>query len=150
MRNYYIPFLAISLAVCCIVTSGCKAKKEEPRATEEEISMGETSVAPVTEEATQAQVQGMDEANMVETIPPTAAPQVPEKPKASVATEKVSREKEIQRALKNAGFYTGAIDGKIGPNTKKAIQEFQKSKGLTADGKVGSRTWAALEKYLGQ
>jgi peptidoglycan hydrolase-like protein with peptidoglycan-binding domain len=55
---------------------------------------------------------------------------------------------EIQTALKNAGFYSGSIDGKIGPKTKAAIEEFQKSKGLTADGKVGPKTWQALGAYL--
>ena len=55
---------------------------------------------------------------------------------------------EIQTALKNVGFYSGEIDGKIGPNTKKAIIEFQKSQGLSADGKVGVKTWAALAKFL--
>ena len=55
---------------------------------------------------------------------------------------------EIQTALKNAGFYTGAIDGKIGPMSKKAITEFQKANGLNADGKVGPKTWALLSVYL--
>jgi N-acetylmuramoyl-L-alanine amidase len=52
--------------------------------------------------------------------------------------------------LKNAGFYTGMVDGKIGPRTKKAIEEFQKFKGLKVDGKVGPKTWAELEGYLVQ
>lgn len=55
---------------------------------------------------------------------------------------------EIQTALKNAGYYTGLIDGKIGPLTKKAIEEFQKANGLKADAKVGPKTWAALSAYL--
>lgn len=55
---------------------------------------------------------------------------------------------QIQAALKNAGFYTGVIDGKKGPLTKKAIVEFQKAKGLTADGKVGPKTWGMLSAYL--
>jgi peptidoglycan hydrolase-like protein with peptidoglycan-binding domain len=58
------------------------------------------------------------------------------------------RGKDIQTALKNSGFYTGAIDGKIGPKTKSAIMEFQKAKGLKPDGRVGPKTWAELEKYL--
>ncbi len=55
---------------------------------------------------------------------------------------------EIQTALKNSGFYAGAIDGKKGPMTTKATEEFQKAKGLQADGKVGPKTWAALSSYL--
>jgi murein L,D-transpeptidase YcbB/YkuD len=60
---------------------------------------------------------------------------------------KVSPEK-IQRALKSAGVYTGLVDGRIGPGTKEAIIEFQKSHGLKADGVLGRRTWEALKKYL--
>lgn len=55
---------------------------------------------------------------------------------------------EIQTALKNAGFYSGSIDGKIGPKTKKAIEEFQKANGLKADGKVGPKTWEALSSKV--
>jgi peptidoglycan hydrolase-like protein with peptidoglycan-binding domain len=54
---------------------------------------------------------------------------------------------EIQTALKNAGFYTGNLDGKIGPKSKKAIEDFQKANGLKVDGKVGPKTWEALNKY---
>ena len=56
--------------------------------------------------------------------------------------------REIQAALKNAGFYTGIIDGKKGPLTKKAVEDFQKTNGLDADGKVGPKTWAVLSQYL--
>lgn len=54
---------------------------------------------------------------------------------------------EIQTVLKNAGFYTGNIDGKIGPKSKRAIEDFQKANGLKADGKVGPKTWEAMSKY---
>ena len=57
---------------------------------------------------------------------------------------------EVQTALKNAGFYTGAIDGKMGPNSDKAIKDFQVANGLKADGVVGSKTKALLAKYLTQ
>lgn len=58
------------------------------------------------------------------------------------------RTRQIQIALRKAGFYTGNIDGKIGPRTKKAIIAFQKSKSLKADGIVGQKTWEELSKYL--
>ena len=54
---------------------------------------------------------------------------------------------EIQTALKNAGFYNGNIDGKLGPKSKKAIEDFQKANGLKADGKVGAKTWEAMSKH---
>ncbi len=56
--------------------------------------------------------------------------------------------KEVQTALKKAGFYDGAVDGKIGKNTKKAITEFQKANGLVADGIVGKKTSEKLRQYL--
>ncbi|UCC94888.1 MAG: peptidoglycan-binding protein [Candidatus Omnitrophota bacterium] len=56
--------------------------------------------------------------------------------------------KQIQSILKDAGFNPGPIDGKMGPKTKRAIQEFQKSKGLVSDGKVGSATQRELHKYI--
>jgi peptidoglycan hydrolase-like protein with peptidoglycan-binding domain len=55
--------------------------------------------------------------------------------------------REIQHALKNAGFYQGAIDGKLGPLTREAIREFQRVHGLTDDGIVGRLTWAKLSAY---
>ncbi len=55
---------------------------------------------------------------------------------------------EIQTALKNAGFYTGIVDGKVGPMTRKAIEEFQKAKSLIVDGKIGPKTWSVLSVYL--
>jgi peptidoglycan hydrolase-like protein with peptidoglycan-binding domain len=42
----------------------------------------------------------------------------------------------------------GGIDGKIGPLTRKAIEDFQKANNLKVDGKVGPKTWAVLEKSL--
>jgi len=53
--------------------------------------------------------------------------------------------KEMQQLLKNAGFNPGAIDGKLGPNTEKALKAFQKARGLAVDGICGPKTWAALK-----
>ncbi len=56
--------------------------------------------------------------------------------------------RELQKALKVAGFYTGKLDGKVGPKTKAAVVDFQKSHGLTADGIVGQKTWSELKVYI--
>ncbi len=55
---------------------------------------------------------------------------------------------DVQTALKNAGFYKGSVDGKIGQQTKKAIESFQRKHNLTADGIIGRRTWEELKVYL--
>lgn len=52
--------------------------------------------------------------------------------------------REVQRRLKQWGYYTGAVDGVFGAGTKKAVIAFQKKNGLTADGVVGMATYKAL------
>lgn len=52
--------------------------------------------------------------------------------------------KEVQRRLKEWGYYSGAVDGIFGAGTKQAVIAFQKKNGLTADGVVGKATFAAL------
>ena len=56
--------------------------------------------------------------------------------------------KQIQKALKNAGFNPGPVDGRCGTQTRLAVKEFQKVNNLNTDGKVGKQTWALLEPYL--
>jgi murein L,D-transpeptidase YcbB/YkuD len=56
--------------------------------------------------------------------------------------------KQIQLALRNAGYNPGPIDGKMGKQTRQAIKAFQKANGLTPDGKVGRKTWELLRQYL--
>lgn len=56
--------------------------------------------------------------------------------------------RQIQAALKNAGYQPGPIDGKIGKQTKEAIKAFQQANKLEVDGKVGQSTWNLLKDYL--
>lgn len=55
--------------------------------------------------------------------------------------------KAIQQALKNAGFYQGPLDGKMGPQTREAVRQFQRTHGLSEDGVAGRKTWAKLSTY---
>ena len=52
--------------------------------------------------------------------------------------------KKVQKRLKALGYYSGSIDGDYGNGTKKAVTNFQKRNGLTANGKVNSKTLAKL------
>lgn len=58
--------------------------------------------------------------------------------------------KELQTLLDKHGFPCGEIDGIFGPATDTAVRSFQKANGLTVDGKVGEKTWAALRKEPGE
>jgi peptidoglycan hydrolase-like protein with peptidoglycan-binding domain len=49
----------------------------------------------------------------------------------------------LQSALNRQGANV-AVDGSFGPNTERAVRDFQRRKGLSADGVVGPRTWGAL------
>ena len=53
------------------------------------------------------------------------------------------RVKTVQYLLRARG-YSVTVDGAFGPGTQSAVQSFQTSKGLTADGIVGAQTWEAL------
>lgn len=66
--------------------------------------------------------------------------------------EKISAmsSRDIQAALKEAGYYEGPIDGKLGPKSRKAIRDFQTNRGLTVDGVAGTNTKKALLQYLVQ
>ncbi len=76
-----------------------------------------------------------------------------EKSDADATSKKVTNvskatKKQIQAALKNAGFYNGPVDGKFGQLTTTAVKEFQKANNLKDDGKVGQQTWAKLSEHL--
>ena len=54
----------------------------------------------------------------------------------------------LQTKLANKGYDLGSygVDGDFGKATEAAVKKFQKDNGLTADGIVGAKTWAALEQ----
>jgi len=57
------------------------------------------------------------------------------------------RTNALQKALKNAGYYQGSVDGKIGTGTIDAIRRFQADNGLDPDGVCGRKTWSKLKSY---
>jgi peptidoglycan hydrolase-like protein with peptidoglycan-binding domain len=57
--------------------------------------------------------------------------------------------RQIQELLEMLGHGTGGVDGVLGPKTQAAIESFQRSAGLTVDGKVGPNTRGQLSAALG-
>lgn len=147
MRQYKIAL--VGLLVLALFTTGCFKKK----AAQTNFAEGGFDSLSSTEDLAQLppQVSASNQQASIEILPVETSPVT--QPTAAltaltVVTDSLSREQKIQAALKNAGFYNGAIDGKIGPASRGAIEAFQKQNGLTVDGKVGPKTWAALEPYL--
>ncbi len=66
---------------------------------------------------------------------------------ADNAIAPLSSIKDIQTFLNCNGFNPGPIDGLSGSRTDGAIKSFQKTVGLTADGKVGPATKQAMRSY---
>ena len=140
MKKFLVVMVVMAFAVTMF---GCGKKEtameetNEPMTMEALSTMNVAQVSPAvkaTETVAQVAQTATTQASQLAALPPAG----PYKPTGQ----------DIQTALKNAGFYAGTVDGKIGPVTKKAIEAFQNANGLQADGKVGPKTWAALSKYL--
>lgn len=56
--------------------------------------------------------------------------------------------RQIQIALKNAGYNPGQIDGRMGRQTRQAIRAFQSAHNLEVDGRPEKKTWGLLKGYL--
>jgi hypothetical protein len=56
--------------------------------------------------------------------------------------------RNVQTALKRAGYEPGPVDGKAGAMTKRAIREFQKDSNLPETGVADRATWDLLRRYL--
>ena len=52
--------------------------------------------------------------------------------------------KLLQEKLVKLGYTTNGVDGIFGSGTYSAVREFQKTRGLSADGIVGQNTWRKL------
>jgi len=66
-------------------------------------------------------------------------------PISTTATTKSADVSNLQELLSKRGFYNGAVDGLMGPQTRTAIIAAQTNYGLVTDGVAGAQTLAALE-----
>jgi N-acetylmuramoyl-L-alanine amidase len=52
----------------------------------------------------------------------------------------------LQQRLNTLGFDSGRVDGVFGPDTDRALREFQRNVGLDEDGTCGPAVWRALDR----
>ena len=52
----------------------------------------------------------------------------------------------LQQRLNTLGFDSGRVDGVFGPDTDRALREFQRNVGLSEDGTCGPAVWRALDR----
>lgn len=139
MKRLVFIFALLFLSGSCIW--GCGKKQGGEEDVQEPISMEElTAINSATQASSAGQASTLPpEANQVSKETPVSLPPTgPYKPTV----------RQIQIALRNAGYYFGAIDGKVGPLTKGAIEKFQRANNLKVDAKVGPKTWGVLSRYL--
>lgn len=72
-----------------------------------------------------------------QTASPVTTDRTDEYPRSSSAYASV---REAQRQLKHAGYYTGPIDGMVGPMTRGAIRNYQHDNNLAATGRLDRAT----------
>lgn len=133
---------AVSLAGCA--TSACKQKDLEMQGLKNKVTVLEAQVQSKDEELNSLKdsLNKPVEQPKVETAEPVK--------EQSAANIKHLKARDIQTALKNAGYDPGKIDGRMGKQTRDAVKAFQKANNLTVNGKVNKKTWALLSEYLNQ
>jgi peptidoglycan hydrolase-like protein with peptidoglycan-binding domain len=122
--------LALALLLGILAAAGVFSSGSKP-----------TSLAPTT-------TQSVTTPAVTTTPTTTAKPTVPVPTSGLKPGDKGGAVKQLQRALKSAGYTVGKIDGSYGPSTESAVKQFQQAQGLTADGIAGSKTLAALRSAL--
>ena len=156
LRLLFVFIFALAISGCATTQNKTQNEQMESRVTELEKKL-EAKDAEIVD----LQYEVKDLSGKVEAPKSAVLEQAAESSTEQVDTVKSSKASDnsqiirvnvnpekVQSALKAAGVYTGRVDGRIGPGTKAAIIEFQKSHGLKADGVLGKRTWEELKTYL--
>lgn len=144
-----VYLVAVFFAICVI--SGCSTVPKKVQAEVSDIKTRvdtlETRVEGVETKAAEVERMSSEQARALEDMrsrPVSTNFSV----KDRTAGSSTGSVRDIQRCLKNAGFYSGKIDGVKGKQTKRAIKDFQEANGLKVDGVVGPKTWSVLSKYI--
>jgi peptidoglycan hydrolase-like protein with peptidoglycan-binding domain len=75
---------------------------------------------------------------------PAPAPAPPPPPAPVVNPMAPSTLRQVQTALQQDGLYKGRVDGRWGPQTRRAVSAYQQQNGLQATGHLDQATLSAL------
>lgn len=72
-------------------------------------------------------------------------------PQSALTSDAIRRDdiRWAQVELRERGLYQGSLDGILGPETKRALSQFQKTNGLEATALLDAQTWEALTSSSG-
>ena len=157
MKRKAVVYAVIAL-VAAVVVSGCtttpkkvtqevtgiRTRVDTLEARVEGVESKQIDVERMTAEQAQALEEMRNQQAMADAM---AKSNISVKDRTGGATKVSTKVVDIQRCLKNAGFYAGKLDVVKGKQTMQAIRDFQQAHGLKADGIVGPQTWAMLRKY---
>lgn len=140
-------YILVGILAAVFLLSGCastrKQRNEEIQGLKNQISVLEAQVQSKDEEINSLKdsLSRAPSTTVIETIVKTKKKVIPEiksRPKI----------KQVQIALKNAGYNPGPADGRMGKQTRDAVEAFQRANNLHVDGRVGKKTWSLLKEYL--
>lgn len=153
----------VLIAAAVLSVSGCAgtrlnkgAESKKPLKPAEQIEMLESESRAKDKEITRLQMELMDVKRRLadtqtarpiviqDTLTQAPSSNVTSAKKATISVPGVTV-LDLQKALKSAGYDPGPLDGRLGKRTKQAVLDFQRARGLKADGVVGQKTWSALK-----
>ncbi len=113
---------------------------------------GTSSSSSDTASTTTAAAAGSQTASSGSSQHAASAPPATHKPHAMSGSSEppgMSRDKikQAQTKLHDNGFYSGPIDGVIGPETRSAVMAFQTKAGIPPNGELNPETLSSLSAY---
>src|SRR3989338_7900945 len=125
MRGWKMSLAATTL----VVAAGCASQRSS-----QELARLRADVGLLDQRVGQLERTSVRDSSLVTLQKPTPMPSESSAPTPAAASDTAwtrPSKTQIQQALKNAGLYQGPVDGKLGPASREAIREFQRTHSLT-------------------
>ncbi len=139
-------FLAVLFLAGCATTNTTKSADLEQQGLKNQLTVLEAQVKDKDQQIAYLQ-EALDKESKEKAVLAEQSNALQGQSKTSMPKGSI---KQVQLALKKAGYDPGPRDGRVGSRTRKAIRHFQQDKKLPITGKVDKETWTELMSYLEQ